>query len=222
MGTIITETTRAVLSPLESLWYSFVMILPQIVGALIVAIIGYFVGMILGLVVHKLLHKAGLDTALQKANIGKFLGNHSLSSIVGSLLKWFVFALFLSSAVNIISLQPLADVLQRLVYWLPQLIIGIIVMVTGLIGAEFIYERVSHAKKIKGIHTVAVGTKVITIIFAAIIALEQIGIRISIAREAFLIILASLGLGFAIAIGIGFGNVVKKDATSWLSAIKKL
>ena len=105
MGTIITETTRAVLSPLESLWYSFVMILPQIVGALIVAIIGYFVGMILGLVVHKLLHKAGLDTALQKANIGKFLGNHSLSSIVGSLLKWFVFALFLSSAVNIISLD---------------------------------------------------------------------------------------------------------------------
>jgi len=218
----ITETTMAVLSPLEQLWYGLIEILPGIAGALIVGILGYFLGLILGAIVHKLLDKAGFDKALQKANVGKFVKGHSMSEICGALLKWYIFVVFLSSAVNLINLRPLSAVLDDLVRWLPNLILGVVVMIIGLIAAEFIYERISHAHKIKGVRTIALFVKMIVIVFVAIIALEQIGIRIGLAREAFLIILASFGLGVAIALGMGFGFALKNEAGKWIKELKKI
>lgn len=222
MASIITETTLAVMNPLASIWQSIVDLAPSLLGALIVSILGYFIGLLVGVVVHKLLDKAGFDKAMKKFNIGKHLGGHSISEIIGGVLKWYIFVVFLGSAVELIKLRPLAALLDTFVRWLPNFVLGFVFMVIGLIGAEFIYDRITHAKNIKGVQSTALAVKIMIIIFAALVSLELIGVHITLAKEAFLIVLGSLGLGFAIALGIGFGEAMKQESKAWMKALKKL
>jgi len=54
-----------------------------------------------------------------------------------------------------------------------------------------------------------------------VIALEQIGINVSILSNMFLILLGGLALGAAIAIGLSFGLGMQKDSGKALEKMKK-
>ena len=205
-----------ILSPLVNLWQSFVVVFPGIIAAIIILIIGYFVALLLGHVVRIVLAKLKVDGVLGRVDAPKAISKLRISSILGQLTKWYIFIIFLGSAAEVLTLGALSDLLTRFVLWLPQLIIAILSVFLGLIVAYYVSHIIEKEAKIQGSRAVAGLFRVLVLFIAIIIALEQIGIEVSILENTFLILIGGLALGMAIALGMSFGQNLKEPVNSFL------
>ncbi len=221
MVDFLINASDALTNPLVSLWVSFVDILPNLIAAIIILIIGYVVAYIFGHAVKVLLFKLGLDGQIDKARLSKTLGKIRLSALLGEITKWYIFIIFLQSAIDLVNLGTLSILLQEFVMWLPNLIAASLVIVFGLFLAHFVTLKVREHTDIKGGKTLTGILNAVITFIVVVIALEQIGINVSILSNMFLILLGGLALGAAIAIGLSFGLGTQKDSVKALDKIMK-
>lgn len=221
MADAITETIIAIRNPFDFLWISFVKFFPKLIGLIVLLIVGYLTGLVLGHVLRVILQKAGLDRWLDKAELSKAVGRTHISSILGEILKWYVFIVFLQAAVDIIDLGPLSEMLGRFVLWLPHLILAIIVVLIGLVFAHFIELKIIAHSKVKGVRAATKLLKWVIIFMIIVIALKQIGLQVGLLENAFLLILGALAIGVALALGISLGLGLKKDSERLVRNIMK-
>lgn len=206
---------------LANLWDSIVNFVPGFIAALIILLIGYIVGWIIGWIVQQIFEKTRIiDYWIRKADLKKFFKDWDIPHFLGAITKWYVFVLFLSPAASFLKLQGLASFLYTLSFWIPNLIAGLLILLVGLFVAEFAAHKLVETKAMAA-HAVSSIVKLVIIIFAAIIALDQIGINIALAHDSFLIILAGVMLGLAISFGISFGYGFRKEAERWINVLKK-
>ena len=205
------------LNPLVNLWNGFVMVFPGIIAAIVILLIGYFIALILGHVVRVLLSKIGVDKGLGKISLPKAIGKLKLSSLLGVLTKWYIFIIFIQAAVDAVNLGALSIMLNRFVLWLPQLIIAILAVFAGLFVAHYVSHLIEAQSPMRGTKFISKLLKAVIVFIAIVIALEQIGIQVSILENAFLILLACFGLGAALALGLG----LKGKAAAYLEGIMK-
>ncbi len=205
------------LNPLVNLWNGFVMIFPGIVAAIVILLIGYFIALIIGHVVKVLLSKIGVDKGLEKISLPKAIGKLKMSSLLGVLTKWYIFIIFIQAAVDAVNLGALSIMLNRFVLWLPQLIIAILAVFAGLFVAHYVSHLIEAQSQMKGTKFISSLLKSVIVFIAIVIALEQIGIQVSILENAFLILLGCFGLGTALAFGLG----LKDRAGAFLDKLKK-
>jgi len=218
---IIQETGRSIISPLQSLGDSFLNIFPGIVAAIVILIIGWIVARIVGVVVEKICKQIKLDQLVfERTKLAKVAGKFKLSEFLGLITKWYVFILFLPPTANIINLQPLSTFLLSVAFWIPNVILGLVIAFIGFVAADYIAEKIVETKA-KYANMLADIVKIILIIFILIIALKQMKLDISIAESSFLIILSGFMLAISLALGIGFGLAMKDDAKPLIRRIRK-
>lgn len=202
-----------VLDPIVALWDSLVAALPGIAAAVVIIVFGYLVSLIVGYVVKEILLRTGFDRWLTKSKLNKAIGGASLSVILGTLTKWWVFIAFLAPAASSLQLGEISMLLVKLANWLPNLLVAIIIFLFGLIVANYASDMV-RLRKLKGAVLAADVIKWVVIIFILIITLGQLGVKIGFAENVFLVILAGVVVALALAIGISFGFALKDDAKS--------
>lgn len=221
MADFLMTTSEALTNPLVSLWVSFVELLPNLIAAIVILIIGYVVAYIIGHALKVLLWKLGLDKQIEQAKLSKAMGKLRLSSILGEITKWYIFLVFMQSAIDLVNLGTLSLLLQEFVMWVPNVIAAALVIIFGLYIAHFVAMKVREHTDVKGGRTLTGILNAVIIFIVVVIALEQIGINVSILTNTFLILLGGLALGIAIAIGLSFGLGTQKDAGKALEKIKK-
>jgi len=218
---VLTTTGIAVLNPLVSLWESFVNIVPGIIGAILILIIGYFIAYILGHAVRLVLEKLGLDRQLGKAHVANKIGKSNVSAILGELIKWYIFIIFIGSAVDLLRLGNLSQILTSFVLWLPHLIAGILVVLVGVLIAHYVEFKMIEHTKMRGMELAAKIVKIIIFFIIAVLALAQIGIDVSFLEWIFLILVGAVAVGITIALGISFGHALKGEGKNMVNYIKK-
>lgn len=206
------------LNPLINLWNSFVNILPGLVAAIIILIIGYLIAFIIGHAIKLVLQKLGLDNKLAKAKVSKAIGYTHMSAVIGEIIKWYIFVIFIQAAVDVLQLGALSIILNQFAMWLPNVIAAVIVVLFGLIFAHYVAIKIEEHSKVKGIGTLAKGLKIVIIFIVIVIALEQIGVDVSILKNGFLLLIA----GIALAIGLAFGHGGKKHADEAMKKLKRI
>jgi len=207
----INEIGASIWDPLTALWYQVVDTVPGLVAAIIVGIIGYLVAKLVGYVVEEGLKRAGLDRKVRQEGLAKALGDSSWSHILGVVLKWYIFLIFLNPAVSLLHLGSLSAFLMAVILWAPSVIAAVLIVMFGLIVAEMSYDKIAKPKK-PMITVIAKITKVVIVFAVVIIALNQIGIDISFAENTVLILVAGITLAIAIAIGVAFAYGLKPHA----------
>lgn len=221
MANLLTETTVAILNPLQQLWLEAVRVIPNLVGAILVLVIGVFVASILGHALRVLLEKTKMDSVLRKAKLTKAVGHTNVPSLLGELLKWFVIIIFLEQSVSLVNLGSLSALLNAFVLWLPQLLIAVIVFLLGLAGAHFAEYKVLEHTNLRGMRASAKVLKWVIVIVVSLVSLRQIGVDVGILENTFLVAVAALGAGVALALGIGLGLGLKKEAENVIKDVKK-
>ncbi len=188
-------------------------ILSKVPGVL-VAIVLLFVGMLvargLRAAVDKLLKLARVDEYTDKIKLNELLARlgfgRSPGYILGFLVYWLVILVFLLSAANAVELAAVSQLLERFVLFIPKLIGAVLVVAGGLLLGHFIGEIVRNAattNKLQGAVALSKAARFVVVVFAATMALEQIGIDTSLLASSVQIILGTVGLGLAIAFGLG-------------------
>lgn len=217
----IAETVRQrLLSSLSVLGNSFIDVLPGIISAGIVILIGYVFALIAGIAVRNVLYRINLDKRFRRGDLEDSLGQVSLSKLFGNIATWYVFIIFLSRAVDLLEFGILSIFLRSVVMWLPNLIAAIIMMLSGVIAADYAAERVSDIKtRHIGIVANVARWSIITVV--GLIALEQIGVNVSLAKDLLLLLFGAVILAFALAIGIGFGLAIKEEARGIIRDLRK-
>jgi hypothetical protein len=215
------DTGMSLTDPIVSLWQGLVNLLPGLIVAILIVIIGYVVAYVLGHGVRLLLIKLGLEKQIDRAKLTKAIGNIRISHVFGELTKWYIFLIFLSTAVDVVELGTLSLILRQFVLWVPNIIAGALILIFGLFVAHYVAMKIKQHAEMAGAKTLANVAYVVITVVVILIALEQIGINVSVLTNTFLIIVASIGLGFALAIGLSFGLGTKQDAGKALNKIKR-
>ncbi len=217
----LVATGNLFLQPLVQLWQQFVQVFPSLVVAILILIIGYFIGWAVGYTLRWLLERVGLDKVVDSAMFTKHAGHTHLTKLLGELVKWFIFIIFLQVAVSVLNLNTLSDLLDTFVRWLPNLLFAIIIFFAGVALAHYVDAKVREHTKMRGMIVASGILKVVILYLVLVIGLSQIGIDVSILENAFLILLGALGLGFALAAGIGLGLGMRKPAEEAVTKWKK-
>lgn len=214
------QTGQALSDPLVRIWQSFVEVTPSIIAGVLVIVFGYILSSLVGALTHAILNAAKIDDHLRKARLAHSIGFISVANLGGALIKWYIFALFIIEAARIFKLGVLSDQLSRLASVLPNVFAALIIVLGGLIVADYAADRMLHAKR-KGVRVASSIVRWALIVVVIVTALSQIGLDISFVSNALLILVAAIGVGIAIAIGIGFGQTFKEESKTIVKHLKR-
>ncbi|MDG2293341.1 MAG: hypothetical protein P8L17_02665, partial [Methylophilaceae bacterium] len=107
---------------------------------------------------------------------------------------------------NMLGLTEVAELLHDLAFYLPRIILAILVMIFGTLLARFINRLVFawlHSIKFERALMVSTSVEYGIQILALFIALEQLGIGVQLINALFIIVFGGIFLGLAIAFGLG-------------------
>lgn len=199
---------------------TMVAFIPEIIGAIIILIVGLFVGRILGKVVSRILDKIGVDDAVDKTAIGDTIKKSGITTVgfFDALIRWFIYLIFVMAAVNVLNIPMFTNLMQQVVLYIPHLILGVIVLVVGLILADFVMDQIGEQLTAKEVDFADTITSVIRAIFYLVVivfALDQLLIETTVIYT-FLVPLAwGIAAGIAIAMGIALGWGLKDVAAEY-------
>jgi hypothetical protein len=197
-------------SSLMTFWGQIAMFIPKLGAALLLLFIGWLFAKVVRTGVKRLLQVAHFDALAQKSGVEEFLkhGDMSitLSGVIAEVSYWLVILVVIVTTSNSLGLQAVAELFNRVVLYLPNVIVAILVLVFGTLMARFINRMVFAWLNNLGIDsalTISTAAEYGVQIFALFVALEQLNIGTQMLTAAFIILFGAICLGLALAFGLG-------------------
>jgi len=191
--------------------------IPRLIGVLLILIIGLLIAKLIETVITRILKLIRLDTLSEKSGASNFLAKggikYTLSELLGVLVYWGILLIVIITALNALQWTVAAGLLNTVVAYIPNVIAAIFILVIGMFSSAALAGIIRTAAGNAGIkQSKLLGqiSQIVVIIFAIVIALEQLNIGRIIIASAVQIILAALGLGLAIAFGLGCKDIAGK------------
>lgn len=178
---------------------------PALLVATIIVFVGYVVARFVRGLVENLLAGIGIDTLPQRIGLD-FLapqpGRRPLSSVIGSLVMAIIMLLTASQALSSLGFDQLAGLLDRFIRYLPNLFVGILILLAALSLGRFIADLVRQAAGSSPHANTLANVARFAVLFLGIsMALDELGVS----RQIVTIAVTSVLGGIALAIGLAFG-----------------
>ncbi len=188
---------------------------PGVINGLIVLLVGYVVARFVRWLVGAALRRLGVDAAAERGGIiGGLRGlgiGISPSRLIAQTVFWLLLLSFLITATRLMRLGTVAQLLERLLAFLPGVIAALIVFLLGSMIARLAGNWVwllaagsglGYARQLGRI------VQYIISLFVAVLALGVLGIQIGLLVTAITIMIAAFGLGIGLALGLGGRTIV--------------
>jgi hypothetical protein len=210
--------------PFLELWESLVAYLPQVLGALAVFFLGILLAFVLSRAVEQVARVLGLDALSAHFEIKAFFEKIGVRLHIGRLLawivKWFCVIVTLIAATDILGWDQVTGYLQEVVLYLPNVMIAVIILLSGIVLANFVRRVVKSAVEAAQLESASFlsGTaKWAILIFTFMAALVQLQIAPDLIRVLFTGLVAMLALSGGLAFGLGG----KEHASRVLDRLRK-
>jgi mechanosensitive ion channel-like protein len=196
--------------------------IPKIIGFLVILIIGWIIASIIAKAVQMLLHAVKFNEVADRAGITGFVRDMGVttdaSGVIATIAKWFIRLIVLVAAFDALGLPTVSAVLNRLLFWLPNLVVALVVLVIGGLIATALSKIVRGATTEAGLgnpNLLAMLTSWAVWAFAFMIALDQIGIATTLVNTLFMGVVLALALAFGLAFGLGGRNTASQIVENW-------
>lgn len=211
-------------SSLQGLWAGFAELLPRLIGAIIIFLIGVLIAWIFKSVVMRISDWLRLDVLAEKLELKQTFERAGMRLKIGALLgwivKWFVLIAALIAATDILQWTEITGFLREVVRYLPNVFIAVIILLAGILLANFVrnvVERAVEAAKLESAHFLAGIARWAIFLFALMAALVQL----QIAEELITMLFAGLVAMLALAAGLAFGLGGREHASKFLDRLKR-
>ena len=183
--------------------------LPRLALAIFILFVGWLAAKAVRFAVERMLRavnvnvlgeRSGVDGFMQQIGIGL-----DLVGIFGWIGYWLAFLATLMVAFNAMGLTYITDLLRHIVLFSPHVVIALFIVLFGAYLARVIADGITAHWEQAGLqdaHIVGTVARTAVIVFAVLIALDQVSVGGTIVRESFLIILAGIVFGLALAFGL--------------------
>jgi hypothetical protein len=184
--------------------------LPRILLAVVIVVVGWMVAKMVRFAIAKGLRAVNFNVLSERAGIDAFLHDGGIradtTEILALLFYWLVILASLVMAFNLLGLEYITDLLGRVVWFLPKVMVALLILAFGAYFARFIgnaviaYCRNVHLQDAEILGRLA---QYAILAFVVLIALDQVNVGGDIVRQTFLIVLAGVVFALALAFGLG-------------------
>jgi hypothetical protein len=205
--------------PLESVrdvMNNIVGYLPTLLAGLIVLVLGGIVAWVVPKLAVRILIFLRLDRVIVRFGWGRALDKgdvrHSLFGLVGMILGFLVFLVFLENAIVLWKLTVLSQLLDRIIVLIPQLMVAALILLIGWAvtgAAARAAQRALYQEEFGRARFVAKIIRAALLVLTCAIALVELDIAVTIITGAFLITFGALALAFALAFGLGSRRAIE-------------
>jgi small-conductance mechanosensitive channel len=206
----------ALTSVLESLTAAFADFLPKALTGLGVFLVGFLLAKIAGRLIrtsfekfkiNDLLERLGLTATLQRLGLQDSPGN-----LLGKLVYYLILILFIQSAAMAVGLLAVADSITAFFAYLPNLVAAFLVLLIGLVVAQFASGAVTRSARDSGVEFAAILGRIVSglIVFVVgLMAVTQLQIDTDVIRTVVVVLLAGCSLALALTFGLGSRDITR-------------
>lgn len=204
---------------LQKLKDSFELYLPKILLSFIVLLIGYIIARIAMYLVVRVFNYFAKQLRQQFKSINLF----NTGAFLGKAIFWIILVGSILIIFDILGFSLLSKWFQGLIYYLPNVIAAVLIIIGAIVFNNILSDLSVSLKNQTGLNlspALIRGLRFIIIAIASIIALDQLGIEISLLIDVIDIILAAVLFGAALAFGLGASSSIKNILSTYY--IKKI
>lgn len=209
---------------LDQAWSTIATFVPRFVLFLVILLVGWFVARAIARVADVLLRRVGFETAVQKSGLGRALQNSKYdgTQLVCKVIYYLLLLIVLQFAFGIFGPNPISNVLDSIVGWLPNALVAIaIIVVVGMI-ANAVRDILNSA-----LSAVSAGRLLATIVWAFIIglgvvaALNQIGVAGFVTSAVLTAVLATIAGILIVGLGGGLIRPMQSRWDRWINRVEE-
>ncbi len=197
-----------------ALLFTFV---PRLLGFLVILLVGYIVASALSRLVTFILRKVGFDRISTRIGLTRLEQQMGLkmdtAGILGRIVYWFVFLIFLVPAVDALGLTAVSTILSQILGYIPNVFVAILILFLGTLAATFVADIVRGATSNANVgspNLFANIARYAILGFVVIVALEQLNIGSALLNILFTAVMGAAALAFALAFGLGGRDAAKR------------
>lgn len=222
MQTGIRDWGDAVWASLAGAIAMFLAAIPKVIGFVVILIIGWFIASLIEKGVAALLRTVKFNDLATRSGFGDFVSRMGVrtdsAGFIALIAKWFVRLIVLVAAFDALGLSAVSDVLRQLLLWLPNLVVALVVLVIGGLAAGALSGLVRGAASRADLgnpELLATITKVAVWAFAIVIAINQIGIAVTLVNTLFMATVGAVALALGLAFGLGGRETAAEIVKGW-------
>ncbi|MFZ3057456.1 MAG: hypothetical protein WA092_00135 [Minisyncoccales bacterium] len=221
---MIQDWSLITMQALQGAWEEMLLFLPNLIAAIIIFILGWFIAIWIGKLIAQILNKLKFDSVFEKTGWREALSNADVkvnpSSFIGAICKWILVVVFLMIVTDIMGWVAFAGLLAKIIAWMPNLLVAIIILVVAIIIADIVEKLVKVSTKKMGISSVNFLGSIVKgalYVFAGLAVLLQLGVTPEIVK---VLVMGFVGT-LTLALGLSFGLGGKDAAARIIEEVRK-
>ncbi|MCS7093419.1 MAG: hypothetical protein NZL96_03300 [Patescibacteria group bacterium] len=198
---------------LGNFFRSLASFVPKLVGGLLVLAMGFIFGAIFKHLLITIFNFFRIDDFFHKTKLIQKGQVNIWTQVLAEIAKWMLVVVFLIPTLEIWGLSRAISVLNDFLYYLPNVIVAVIIAFVGLVASNLGGDLVKHSARTlgaKSANALAVFTKSTITFFTVLIILDQLGVAQDLVKILFTGIVAMISLAGGLAFGLGGKDVAKE------------
>lgn len=207
---VVRDWGTAIMSALGNALNMLLTFVPRFIGFLVILLIGWIIAALVSKALVALLRKVGFDRLSDRIGFTRFEQQMGIrmdpAQLLGKIVFWILFLIFLVPATDALGLPAVSSVINRIVDYLPNVFVAILVLFLGALAATVVADLVrgiTANTSIGNPNVFATVARVAVLGFSILIALEQLQIAPALLNLLFAGIIGAAALAFGLAFGIG-------------------
>ena len=207
---------------LTQLFTQFTAVLPRFLAAIVVIIIGMVAAKTVAKIIGTVLSKSGIDNLAAMLNDMDFVQNLNikieLSGIISKLVYYMMMLIFIIAATDILGMPAISQLVKDIIDYFPLLVSAAIVLMLGVMLADFIKSIVLTTCQSLGIPS---GKILANIVFyfiflnAVVVALSQAKIDTGFIKNNLTVLIGAIAGAFALGYGLASKDLMSSILASF-------
>jgi len=209
-----------IVSELEQAWSEFARafahLLPRLLAVLIIAAAGWVIAYVIKIALRSVLRLVKFDRLSERAGASQLLNTAALpspSELLSQLVFWIVWLSISLAGVSFLGIAVLQQDISSILLFVPRLLVALLIVFLGMLAANFFARATLLAavnSDLPSPHVLSDVVKVVIIVLAISMALEELRLAERTILIAFAIVFGGLMLGLAIAFGMGGRDLARQ------------
>lgn len=208
---------------LEDAWRDVITFVPKLIGFLLILLIGWFVAKALAKLADRLLERVGFDGWVERGALRDTFARSKTepSDIIGIVVFWAVFLIALQLAFGIWGPNPVSELLEGLIAYLPNIFVAVVIIVIAGAIAKAVTDILSAM--LSGASAgawIARGAGVAILVIGVFAALNQLEVAPEIVNGLFYAMLAIIVGSAIVAVGGGGIRTMSRYWERWSTRLE--
>jgi hypothetical protein len=228
---------KILVQPLREVFQKLAAFAPSLLTGIVVFAAGLVLAWLVKLLVARIFKILKIDAAFARSGVAEALQKMAVkdspAKLVGRMFYWLVAFLFFVLALSVMRVPVIDQLLEKFLLYLPNVFVALVVLALGWFLGNFLGRAALIASVNAGLKSagpISKGIKAAVLLFAFVMAFEQLGIGRSTVIAAFAIVFGGAVLSLALAFGLGGRDMArsflekrfKKDGNADRDGLKHL